>query len=168
MKPLAMGETLLRDTDDLLESSPEVAEEQPAWQRYLEEEGKTGQDALDYIAGDGVDFAMATSVSGGYADSPEELYSALEEYSEEYYQNPRKRRLIPNGRASCVYLQGEKPKHWYQVDLFGRKEGHLRPNAPPKLMSPGAIYRSQKRVFAARQLLPSPFRMIAAMDLVDD
>src|SRR5690606_34905991 len=56
MKRLAMGETLLRDTDDLLESSPEVAEEKPAWQRYLEEEGKTGQDALDYIAGDGVDF----------------------------------------------------------------------------------------------------------------
>lgn len=160
MKKLAMGQRV-----DLQEGEPEPVDDRPAWQKFLEEEGKRGEDALDYLAGDGYDFAAASSVSGSYDETPESLLMAFEDADDDYLRNGSKHRLLANGSGTVVYLEGEKPKKLYKVDLFGRKEGTLRPNAPPKYMSPGAVYRAQKRVFGARQLLPSPFRMIAAMDL---
>jgi len=142
-------------------------EEVPAWKKFLEEERrKTGEDALDHLAGDGYDSAMSTSISGGYyEDTPESLLMGMEDPQEDYYRNRSKHRLLKNGRGTATYLEGERPNRWYKVDLFGRREGHFRPNAPPQYMSPGAVYHAQKRVFPARQLLPSPFKMIAAMNL---
>jgi site-specific recombinase XerD len=160
MKKLATGERV-----DLQEGDPEPEDDRPAWQKFLEEEGKRGEDALDYLAGDGYDFAASSSISGGYGETPESLLMSMEDEEEDYLRNGPKHRLLANGSGTVVYLKGEQPKKLYKVDLFGRKEGTLRPNAPPKYMSPGAVYRAQKRVFPARQLLPSPFRMIAAMDL---
>lgn len=160
MKKLATGQRV-----DLQEGEPEPVDDRPAWQKFLEEEGKRGEDALDHLAGDGYDFAMASSISGSYEETPESLLMSFEDEDEDYLRNGSKHRLLANGSGTVVYLEGERPKKLYRVDLFGRKEGTLRPNAPPKYMSPGAVYRAQKRVFGARQLLPSPFRMIAAMDL---
>lgn len=166
MKRLAMGKELEAPDEDVLQVEKAREEELEPWRKFLlEEESKTGEDALDRIAGDGVDFAMSASISGSYIDSLDEFEG---EQDDDYLMNRRIRRLRKNGRESFVHLQGEVPSKWYQVDLFGRREGHLRPNAPPVLISPGVVYRLQKRVFAARQLLPSPFRMISGMDLADD
>lgn len=169
MKDLAQGKKLEAPDEEVLEAERQATEESlEPWQKFLlEEEGKTGEDALDRIAGDGVDFAMSASISGGYAESPEDIAMLMEEetFSDDYLSNPIRRRLRKNGKESFAYLEGERPTRWYQVDLFGRRKGHLRPNAPPSFISPGVVYRSQKKVFAARQLLPSPFRMIAGMDL---
>lgn len=166
MKKLAMGKKIDRIEGEEDYVLPPAEEEKPAWQKFLEEEGKRGEDALDHLAGDGYDFAMSSSVSGGYyEDSPEALLMEMEDYSDDYLRNRSKHRLVRNGRGTVTYLEGERPTKWYRVDLFGRREGHFRPNAPPQFMSPGAMYRAQKRVFPARQLLPSPFKMIAAMSL---
>lgn len=169
MRELAQGKRLEVPDEEVLEAERKAAEESlEPWQKFLlEEQRKTGQDALDRVAGDGVDFAMSASISGGYAESPEDIAMMMEEesYDDDYLQNPIRRRLRKNGKESFAYLEGEKPTRWYRVDLFGRRKGHLRPNAPPLFISPGVIYRSQKRVFPARQLLPSPFRMVSGMDL---
>lgn len=154
MKRLAMGQELTIEEAPKRKLAP--------WEEFLQEESR--KDALDYIASDSVDFAMSMSVSGGFEESPEELLMQLEE-TDDYYRNRPKRGLIPNRRGTYVHLEGENPKRWYAVDFFGKKQGNLRPNAPPLLMSPGVVYRAQKRVFPARQLLPSPFRMIVAMYL---
>ena len=171
MKRLAMGQDIEDPDEETREAERATEEEMEPWRKFLlEEESKTGEDALDRIAGDGVDFAMSAAISGGFADSPEDIAMMMEEYGadDDYLMNRRVRKLRRNGRESFVYLEGERPSKWYKVDLFGRKSGHLRPNAPPMLISPGVVYRSQKRVFAARQLLPSPFRMVSGMDLTDD
>lgn len=168
MKRIATGQAV--EKPDALVFEAERVDLEP-WERFLkEEESKSGEDALDRIAGDGVDFAMSTSISGGYAESPEDIAMGLEElgYDEDYLRNRSVRKLRRNGRETFVMLEGEKPAQWYNVDLFGRKKGHLRPNAPPTLISPGVVYRSQKRLFPARQLLPSPFRMVSGMDLSDE
>jgi hypothetical protein len=167
MKRLAMGKELEIPDEGVLEVEKAREEEMEPWRKFLlEEESKTGEDALDRIAGEGLDFAMSSALSGKMSASISGM--ALEEGSDDYLKNGRRQKLQRNGRESYVYLEGEQPSKWYKVDLFGRREGHLRPNAPPVLISPGVVYRSQKRVFAARQLLPSPFRMISGMDLADD
>ena len=141
------------------------------WERILREEGLgvRGQDALDHVAEEAVDFASSASIDEYSPETPEALLIGMqEEMSDELWPNKFCRRMLPNGRGTYVHLEGERPQGWYRVDLYGRRKGHYRPNAPPQLMSPGAVYQSQKRVFGARQLLPSPFRMVSAMGLLSD
>lgn len=150
MKAIASGETITK---------PQEEEDEPEWKKFLREEEGSSQDALDYVASDAVDFLSSYSIDS--VDTPEELYLQAEK---SYYEmNKRRRGLVRNGGGAYVHLEGERPTTWYRVDLYGKRRGHFRPNAPPVVMSPGAVYLSQKRVFPARQLLPSPFRMVSAM-----
>ena len=145
----------------------EKVEDEPEWKKFLREEEGTGMDALDHVATDALDFVSVSSIDGFSSASPEELMISMQEEAE-MWPNGFRRGLIRNGKAAYVHLDGERPKGWYRVDVYGRRKGHYRPNAPPQFMSPGAVYQTQKRTFAARQLLPSPFRMISAMDLLAD
>jgi hypothetical protein len=71
-----------------------------------------------------------------------------------------------NGRTLFLHMEGEHPSGFYKVDIFGR-DGNLTPNATPaEMVSPGIIYLAQKRTLPARLLLPSPFQLMQAMDLV--
>lgn len=142
-------------------------EEEPAWKKALREmeesEGK-GFDALDRVVYDALDYVSASSIEE-YAMDPEMMMMMAESGSEDFYANST-RKFLPNRRGTYTLLEGEKPKGWYKVNIYGQKEGQFRPNAPPLYMSPGAVYLSQKRTFAARQLLPSPFRMAAAIESI--
>lgn len=141
----------------------EKRKEEPAWKQALQEmeEAEGKEDALDQAAYDALDFVSSSSIDG-YSMDPETRLLMAEETGE-FYPN-KKRKMLPNGQGTYVFLEGEKPQGWYEVDLFGKNEKRFKPNAPPRLMSPGAVYLSQKRLFAARQLLPSPFRMVSAME----
>lgn len=168
MKRLAMGKDLEVEETDESEEDEVPQKVKAAWELFLEESNKE-TDALERVVADGLDFAMSSSISGAWEETPEDILMRMEERgSDDFWKNPgRPTRHFyrKNGKQSVAVLPGEKPPVLYHVDLFGRREGTLRPNAPPVLVSPGVVYRSQKRVFPARQLLPSPFRMIAAMGL---
>lgn len=138
-----------------------IEAEEPEWKRFLREEEGTGQDALDRVASDALDFVSYASIED-YAEDPESLYIQAEEGA--YVQNTA-RRFLPNRRGTYVVLEGEKPKGMYKVDLFGKKKDRFKPNAPTMYMSPGAVYLTQKKTFVVRQLLPTPFRMVSAMTI---
>lgn len=142
----------------------EVEEDEPEWKKFLREEEGSGMDAMDHIATDALDFVSVSSIDGYVSESPEDLLMGMEE-DQDFLPNKFRRGLLRNGKGTYVHLGGEKPRGWYQVDLYGSRKGYFRPNAPPQFMSPGAVYQTQKRVFPARQMLPSPFRMVSAMDL---
>lgn len=170
MKRLAMGKELEVDADvEEADEEKEIPKKvKAAWELFLDESNKE-TDALERVVADGLDFAMSSSISGAWEDTPEDILMRMEELgSDDFWKNsgqPTQHFYRKNGKQSVAVLPGEKPPVFYRVDLFGRREGTLRPNAPPVLVSPGVVYRSQKRVFPARQLLPSPFRMIAAMEI---
>jgi hypothetical protein len=138
-------------------------EEEPAWKKALREMDESeGKDAMDHVAYDAFDFISASSVHDYSADA-ETMMMMAEDGNEDFYANS-KNRFLPNRRGTYTQLQGEKPKGWYKVDVYGKWKDHFRPNAPPVYISPGAVYLAQKRTFVARQLLPSPFRMVSAME----
>lgn len=149
-------------------------EEEPAWQKALREmdeaEGKF--DAMDRIkrvkardddsVNDAFDFLSSSSIDE-YSMDAETMMMMAEEGNMDFYANST-RKFLPNRRGTYSVLQGEKPKGWYKVDIYGASESRYKPNAPPRFISPGAVYLSQKKLFAARQMLPSPFRMVTAIE----
>ncbi len=68
-----------------------------------------------------------------------------------------------NGKDLYIHMEGEKPSGWYKVNVFGDRTGMRKNPGTVKYVSPAVMYEAQKRIAPARALLPSPFRMIAAM-----
>jgi hypothetical protein len=187
MQRLARGESL----EDPSEFADEPEEQLEPWQEFLKAEEARREDplgltydigaGLDVSAQEAMDYAMSNSVYGTQELNPQELLERFEEleerrqdlldagYSmqevEDLIANGTRRRMLRNGTGTAACLEGEKPTRWYQVDLYGRRLGELKPNAPPLYVSPGVVYRAQKRTFMARQLLPSPFRMVSGIGL---
>lgn len=156
MKTLAEGATLKKALREKKATEGQSAGISELDQLIQEQRGDMQDHAMA-----GVDWATMTSVDSWDA-SPEDLLIASEEGS--YYPNKRVG-LLKNGRNLYLHMQGEKPKGWYRVDLFGGTRT-MTPNAAPvSFVSPGVLYNAQKKVEPARMLLPSPFRMIAAMSL---
>lgn len=137
--------------------------EEPAWKKALREMDEAeGQDAFDHLADISLDFVSSSSIQEYTQDA--ETMSLLLAEEEGIYQPNVKHKMLRNGRGQYFVLSGERPKGMYTVDLFGDRKGHYKPNAPPLFMSPGAVYLTQKKTFAVRQLLPSPFRMVSAIE----
>lgn len=114
-------------------------------------------DMLDHAMA-GFEVAAFASASG-WEESPEELY-LQKESGEDYYRN-KATAFVRNGRDVYYTLGGEKARGFFKTDFFGGRD--FKPNATPVYVSPGLVFDAKRRIAPATKLLPSPFRMIAAM-----
>jgi hypothetical protein len=110
----------------------------------------------------GVDFAIYTSADE-YMDSPEEIMAETESDEDEAYEKYLRRTgYTKNGKDLFLHVEGERPKGWYKVRLASKMKKNPE-NAV--FVSPGVLQETRDRVEPATRLLPSPFRMLAAMNL---
>jgi integrase len=134
------------------------------WARYMEAE----DEARRARSGDMLDYAMSlddylsfSSVDG--MQSAEEMLMEMEGSFDGDFRENRFGGFTKNGKNLYLHMENETPKYWYRVRKF---DTPMTPNAGSEtFVSPAVLYNTQKKIMPAMTLLPSPFRMMSAMEL---